>query len=217
MSSPRAAATAAVARTTIRGLRRVLGAAAELFITTAKEAYKTFLQGSPHIKAIPRRARATPGLVNDLAGHPGPRHHLLAVVPNGLDAPLIAAARPGIVNAADGYLDIIETQGYRVPFKKRRALKYPWGSNSFVLNNLAILALAHDFFWKQTYLARVIEGMDYILGPEPARAVVRDRARREPAPGTRTIASGPIRSTPGSRARRPGAVSGATNSGLEDL
>ncbi len=84
-----------------------------------------------------------------------------------------------------------------------------------MLNNLVILALAHDFTGKQTYLDGVIEGMDYILGRKPARAVVRDRVRREPAPEPAPSLLGPSgrRQVPSAP---PGAVSGGPNSGLED-
>ena len=45
--------------------------------------------------------------------------------------------------------------------------RYPWGSNSFLLNNLVILGLAHDFTNKPTYLNGLVDGMDYILGRNP--------------------------------------------------
>jgi hypothetical protein len=47
--------------------------------------------------------------------------------------------------AADAYVEIIQQQGYRLPFKPGAKNDYPWGSNSFVLNNAIVLALAHDF------------------------------------------------------------------------
>jgi endoglucanase len=69
--------------------------------------------------------------------------------------------------AADAFLEIIQSQGYRVPFKPGPKNDYPWGSNSFVVNNAMVLALAHDFSHEGKYLNGVAESMDYILGRNP--------------------------------------------------
>ena len=81
--------------------------------------------------------------------------------------------------------------------------KYIWGSNSFVVNNLIVVALAYDFTKQQKYLDGVATGMDYLLGSQPARPVVRHRLRREaarePAPpilgasGERQVSQGAAR------------------------
>src|SRR5581483_12368803 len=69
--------------------------------------------------------------------------------------------------AADLFVDLIKGQGYRVPLKPGDKSGYPWGSNSFVLNNVITMALAHDFTSDSKYLAGVAEGMNYILGRNP--------------------------------------------------
>ncbi len=74
------------------------------------------------------------------------------------------AARQSIVDAANVFVGIREQQGYRVPFDPGPTGKYAWGSNSFILNNLIILALTYDFTHDATYLNAVVDGMDYILG-----------------------------------------------------
>src|SRR5262249_28746081 len=63
--------------------------------------------------------------------------------------------------SAERFNAIIHEQGYRVPLT---AEGYKWGSNSGVLNNALILALAYDFTKERKYLDCVIHSMDYILG-----------------------------------------------------
>ena len=142
-------------------------AAAELFMTTKKDVYKTFLIKSPHFKAVPI-ASGDEGIPTPMTW--GETEALgtitLAVVRNGLDTADIVAARKNIQAAADAYLDLIKTQGYRVPFKPG-SKGFPWGSNSFVLNNMIVMALAHDFTHEQKYLDGVGEGMSYLLGRNP--------------------------------------------------
>jgi endoglucanase len=54
-----------------------------------------------------------------------------------------------------------------VPLGVGESKKYPWGSNSFVLNNLIVLSLAADFSGEQKYAAAVATGMDYLMGRNP--------------------------------------------------
>ncbi len=62
------------------------------------------------------------------------------------------------------FVQTLNQQGYRLPSAPGPDGKYPWGSNSFVLNNMIILALAYDFTHDAAYLNAVVNGMDYILG-----------------------------------------------------
>jgi endoglucanase len=66
-----------------------------------------------------------------------------------------------IVDAADGYLVDLKAEGYRVPMGIQG---YVWGSNSGVLNNALILALAYDITGDEAYLDGVIAAADYLLG-----------------------------------------------------
>ena len=190
-------------------------AAAELFITTGKEPYKSFVKGSPFFKAVPGGAGNVAGSSMAWQVTQALGTISLAVVPNGLDAASIAAARASVVAAADAYLDIIETQGYRLPFKPGAGAKYPWGSNSFVLNNTIILALAHDFTGKPAYLNGVVEGMDYLLGRNPMvqSYVTGYGANPLKNPHHRFWSHQVNEKFP---TAPPGAVSGGPNSGLED-
>jgi endoglucanase len=80
-----------------------------------------------------------------------------------------AQARAAIVRAADVFSALRERQGYGLPFAPSRNPKnaYPWGSNSFVLNNAIVLALAYDFSNDERYMAGIVSSMDYLLGENP--------------------------------------------------
>jgi endoglucanase len=141
-------------------------AAAELYATTKKPEYRAFVEKSPYMKKLSMDAGGAPSSMNwgvtDALGSIS-----LAVVPGGIDAAAQKQLRDHIVAAADVYLGFIDEQGYRVPFGADSSGKYPWGSNSFVLNNMIILALAHDFTKDKKYLNGVVAGMNYLLGNNP--------------------------------------------------
>ncbi len=185
-------------------------AAAELFITTSKAEYNTFIEGSPLFLSVLTTGGASMswGEVETLGTIS------LAVVPNQLAAAQIAQARQNVVAAADIYRKAVEAEGYRTPFRSATG-GYPWGSNSAVLNNMLILGLAYDFTSDQAYAAAVSEGMDYLLGRNAldqsyvsgygAFPLRNPHHRFWAAQADATFPPPP-----------PGAVSGGPNSGLED-
>jgi endoglucanase len=192
-------------------------AAAELFVTTGKEPYKSFMMKSPHFKTIPATAGGVGGGIGSAMtwqSTAGLGTITLATVPSTLDAASIAASKAAIVAAADTYLQVIEKEGYRLPLKPA-ANKYPWGSNSFVLNNMIILALANDFANKPKFLNGVLEGMDYLLGKNPLAQSYVTGYGTNPLknPHHRFWAHQVNEKFPVAPA---GAVSGGPNSGLED-
>ncbi len=192
----------------------VYWAAAELFITTGKAPYRAAVLQSPHFKVVPPsgaqaamtwQSTAALGTIS------------LAVVPNGLDAASLAAVKASIVTAAEGFLDVIETQGYRIPLKPI-AGKVPWGSNSLVLNNLIVIALANDLSGREgkpQFLNGVVEGMDYLLGRNPmAQSYVTGFGERAlQNPHHRFWAHQVSDKFP---MAPPGAISGGPNSDLQD-
>jgi endoglucanase len=190
-------------------------AAAELFVTTKKDAYKTFIMKSPHWKAVPSTIGGeglnTPMTWGDTAAL---GTISLAVVPNALPPADVAAARKNVETAADAFVDLIKSQGYRVPFKPGTK-GFPWGSNSFVLNNMIVMGLAHDFTGDAKYLNGVNEGMNYILGRNPLdQSYVTGYGERPlEHPHHRFWASQANAKFPSAPA---GAVSGGPNSGLQD-
>ncbi|HVY27305.1 MAG TPA: glycoside hydrolase family 9 protein [Polyangiaceae bacterium] len=140
-------------------------AAAELFITTGKPEYKRLVESSPSQHRLRMDAGGHTSTMNwaetDALGTIS-----LATAP-GVDAGLQANARKLLLGGADEYLKVEAGQGYRTPLKPTAENKYIWGSNSFVINNLIVLALAYDFSKQQKYLDGVVTGMGYLLGNNP--------------------------------------------------
>ncbi|MES1205140.1 MAG: glycoside hydrolase family 9 protein [Pseudomonadota bacterium] len=194
-------------------------AAAELFLATKKPVYKDFVTKSPFYKQVPANATASgadAGLDTSMTwGNVQALGSIsLAVVPNGLSAADVGAIKKNIATTADAFLAIAQAQGYRVPFKPGPK-GYPWGSNSFVMNNLVVIGLAHDLTRDAKYLNGVAEGMDYLMGRNPMdqgyvtgygeRALEHPHHRFWSHQANAKFPKAP-----------PGAVSGGPNSGLED-
>jgi endoglucanase len=190
-------------------------AAAELYTTTKKDVYKAFLTKSPHFKTVPIAA-GDEGLNTPMSWNQTEALGTitLAVVPNALPAADVAAARKNIQAAADAYADLIKTQGYRMPFKPGTK-GFPWGSNSFVLNNMIAMALAFDFTKEPKYLEATNEGMNYLLGRNPMdQSYVTGYGERPlEHPHHRFWAHQANANFP---SPPPGAISGGPNSGLQD-
>ncbi len=192
-------------------------AATELFITTGLPEYEHEMKASQFHQRIPDGA--------DTSGA-GPRTPLtwqsvsaagtisLATVPSRLGAAGMKAAQQEIVRHADAYLKLRDGQGYRTPFQAVNG-EYPWGSNSFVLNNMLALGLAHDFTEDQRYLTGMIDGMNYILGVNAmGQSYVTGygtRSLKNPHHRTWSHELGPAFAP-----APPGCVSGGPNSGLQD-
>jgi endoglucanase len=135
-------------------------AAAELYVTTGEAEYGDFLNSNR------QHVRFAGPLTGDAASMSwGETAALgmisLAMVPNDLPDTQVESLRNNLIRAADAYLDIMAQEGYRVSLKPN---SYYWGSNSSVLNNAIILALAHDFTGDEVYLGAVAEALDYLLG-----------------------------------------------------
>jgi endoglucanase len=190
-------------------------AAAELYATTKKDAYKTFLEKSPHFKKVPVvdgddgiPTSMTWGMVQALGTI------TLATVPNGLPPKDIDDCKAAIKAAADSFVALVDQQGYRVPFKPGKK-GFPWGSNSFVLNNAIVMALAADSTGDAKYGNAVAEGMNYILGRNPLdKSYVTGYGERPlQNPHHRFWAHQANAKFPSAPA---GVVSGGPNSGLQD-
>jgi len=190
-------------------------AAAELFITTKKDVYKAFIEKSPYFKKVPTTI-GDDGIPNAFGW--GDVQALgtisLAVVPNNLSAKDIDDCKVAIEAAADVFAALVDQQGYRLPFKPGTK-GYPWGSNSFVLNNALVLGLAHDFTHDVRYLNGAAAAMDYILGRNPLdQSYVTgwgDRPLENPYHRFWCHQANPKYPPP-----PPGILSGGPNSGFED-
>ncbi len=186
-------------------------AAAELFATTGKAEYRSALEASPlharfpaltdgHPASMTWRDTAALGMLS------------LAVARN--DA-LAKTMRGRVVETADAYLAVQAKEGYRTPVAPKPDGGYTWGSNSFVLNNAIVLALAYDFTKQKKYLDGVVLAMDYLLGRNPlAQSYVTGYGERPlENPHHRFWAHQAVATYP---KPPPGIISGGPNSGLED-
>ncbi|ONI89181.1 endoglucanase [Saccharothrix sp. ALI-22-I] len=135
-------------------------AAAELFATTGEAAYRADVTSSPHFKGASLNTRGFDW------GSTGPLGDItLALVPNGLPAADVSAIKSVFTSVADSHLSQMATQGYPAPHRPLEG--YAWGSNGQVANNIAVLALAHDFTGAAKYREGVFQGLHYLLGRNP--------------------------------------------------
>lgn len=140
-------------------------AAAELLASTGKPEYRRFVLSSPYHEKLRLSCGGHVASMN--WGDTDALGTISLAVAQGVDAALKGQARKQIEVAADRYLQVIAGQGYRTPLEPTAENGYTWGSNSFVVNNLLVLALAYDFSKESKYLDGVVTGMDYLLGRNP--------------------------------------------------
>ncbi len=132
-------------------------AAAELLATTGEDAFAAAVREHPAFTAPVMEQPAWPrtaalGLVS------------LALQEDVLPKDEHRHVRAMLVAAADRYAAEAAVTGYHIP---RSSDRWPWGSNSDLLNRGLLLALAHDFTGDAGYRDTVIDVMDYLLGRNP--------------------------------------------------
>jgi endoglucanase len=134
-------------------------AAAELYATTNEQVYLDFVKQSPYFGNFPGMTGGEASM--DWGSVAALGSISLTTAYQGLEQADIEALQGQIVKAADRYLDVMAKEGYQVPITENG---YVWGSNSLVLNNAIVMALARDFTGEEKYMAGVIKSMDYIMG-----------------------------------------------------
>ncbi len=192
-------------------------AAAELLITTAKGEYKRALTGSPHHGQVlatldGKKGHSYTPMTWDKVDMLGKIS--LAVVPSSMEQTR-KRYQEVMIPVADKYLEIASKQGYRQPLQPDGEGKYPWGSNSVVLNNAVMLGLAYDFTKKPKYRDGVASAMDYLLGRNAmGQSYVTGYGERPlQNPHHRFWAK---QANPNFPSAPPGAVSGGPNSSIQD-
>jgi endoglucanase len=138
-------------------------AACELFVTTGGADYLDHLARSPYFATVPTELSETSEPAMTWGTTQAMGTISLALVPSALPEEQLAAVQAGLVRAADTFAAVVESEGYGTPLALNDQ-GYPWGSNSFVLNNAIIMALAYDLTGESRYLDGVVQSMDYILG-----------------------------------------------------
>lgn len=151
-------------------------AAAELWLTTGDERLAAYFKESPHHREFPTRLEQTEGrfdgdgVTSSMTWQSTAALGWLALVlspTSELPEEERTRLRDGVVRAGDFYLEVLEKEGYLIPLGLGESGKYPWGSNSFVLNNMVVLSLAYDLTQDAKYADGVAAGMDYLLGKNP--------------------------------------------------
>ncbi len=192
-------------------------AAAELFATTGKAEYLKELESSAldgTIKEFEGGGDVTTAMTwqrVDVLGK-----ITLATVPSKLPAAKKKAYQDQIAAVADHFIGVAKKQGYRVPFEPDpKTSEFPWGSNSFVINNAMIMGLAYDFTKDVKYLDGISSAMDYILGRNAmGQSYITGYGDRPlQNPHHRFWAN---QADPNFPKAPPGALSGGPNSGLQD-
>ncbi len=134
-------------------------AAAELYLTTGDEAYYDAAKESPYFSSGGWQAGKESAMYwGDVA--------VLGTLSLALHGDTLHEAdrqtlHDQITRIADGYLDVIAGEGYRVPMPPGG---YSWGSNANLLNNAVVMAYAHRLTEDERYLDGVAQTMDYVLG-----------------------------------------------------
>jgi endoglucanase len=188
-------------------------AAAELFVTTGEARYGELVSRSALHDQLPIRLPGASGdnTVLTWQNVAAAGTITLALNANGDER---TRARAAIVRAADALLAVREHEGYGLPFAAADG-KYPWGSNSFVLNNGLVLGLAHDFTGEAKYLDALVSVMDYVLGDNPLdQSYITGYGIRPLRNPHHRFFSHQLRAD--RPEPPPGLVSGGPNSGLQD-
>ncbi len=140
-------------------------AAAELYITSGKQEYLDYMTitATQHFLTVPVVLGAEGSGAMTWKDTAALGTISLALAPNGLTASQVNLARINLISAANTFIDNEAEQGYGTPYVAGSA-GYAWGSNSFVLNEMVIMGMAHHFSGNVEYLNGMVSGMDYLLG-----------------------------------------------------
>ena len=181
-------------------------AAAELYISTGDATYAKDMKASALYQTEPA------GMSWQATYPLGVISLATAGTPSSEEGDLVTAARQSLITVADGYVQNAKDEGYGLPYS---AVKYPWGSNSSVVNNMLVLGLAHDFTSKVDYIDAMLQGANYIFGHNPLSHsyVTGYGTTFEQYPHHRFWAEKLSSEYPPAPA---GALSGGPNSGLQD-
>lgn len=189
-------------------------AAAELWATTGKAEFKKELEQSPLDKL------AYSGGDDVQTSMTWQRVDTLGKISLALAAPKANQAdreryRQQIAGVADHFAKLTEVEGYRMPFGTGKSAEFPWGSNSFIVNNAVVLALAYDFTKQAKYRDAAVFALDYVFGRNAmGQSYVTGYGERPLTNPHHRFwahqASAKYPSPP------PGVLSGGPNSGLQD-
>lgn len=132
-----------------------LWAAAELYISSGKERFKSYLMDS---SLIQNPNISSPAYWGDLRNH---AYFSLATRDNGLDDTVIQGIQDEIIAFADKTLDYMAGNPYRIPM---RSNDFVWGSNGAICNYGINLAYAYQFTEDEKYRQGILSIINYVFG-----------------------------------------------------
>lgn len=202
-------------------------AACELYITTGKSQYYDYIKKSSHFLEMPVEltgGEAKHGFVGafDWGNTQGLGTISLLLNEDVLSSSERTTLKNNIKKAADAWIAIQEKQGYGITIEQRPILLddpslvgYPWGSNSFVVNQCIVFAYAYDISGEGKYYNALTTAMDYIMGRNPNNQCYVSGYGSVPLenPHHRWFA---YQLDPKFPKAPPGWLSGGPNSGLQD-
>jgi len=131
-------------------------AAAELYLTTGESPFRDAIMASPlrtrGLFPVDGFSWNTPGALGQLD---------LATVPSRL--PARGEIRATVLAAADAIAAVQKRQPYAQPYGPANR-SWTWGSNSQILDNIVVLAVAHDISGAVKYRDAALAGLDYLFG-----------------------------------------------------
>ena len=134
-------------------------AAAELFVTTGDDRYRSALDASPFRNRITRK---TMGVASTISWQATDALGMISLLLGAkVPADVKAGPRRLIVEAAGAYADAGTTAGFGQPLA---GTVYPWGSNAVIVDNGIVLAYAHWLTGERRYLDGAASALDYVLG-----------------------------------------------------
>lgn len=137
-------------------------AAVEMYLTayalgdSSAQVYKSAMMSSPFFKYVGQWDWASVAAAGTLS---------LYAVDNDLSTADRQAIEANIVAFADDIKNAIDSEGYpsNLNFPSEYSA-YPWGSNSFIMNRMIVLAYAFEVTADVTYQKYLLRSMDYIMG-----------------------------------------------------
>lgn len=150
-------------------------AACEMYLLTGEENYLEDMKKSTHYLEMPsdlgidstgQRTSFTWGSTQGLGTAS------LLVNAEKLPQEIKETVIKNVCDAADAYVSMTENQGYGIPLMQSPMFEnggtgYDWGSNSAVVNNALVIAMAYDITKDNKYLNAVSSSLDYIFGRNP--------------------------------------------------
>ena len=89
----------------------------------------------------------------------------LYAVDNDLEESDKTAIEANIVNFADQITISFDNEGYPSNLNYPSEIgQYPWGSNSFIMNRMIVLAYAYEITGNNVYQKYLLRSMDYVMG-----------------------------------------------------